>query len=319
MFCKQCGKEHNGSYGSGTFCSQFCARQYSALVNKEVKNKKISESLKGRKHIKTDEEKLKCEEYEQNPNYCSICGKFLEFNKRFNKTCGSKECAYHNCGGVRKNSGNSLGGWYKGIFCHSTYELVFVIYCLDHNINIKPCKTTFKYFGTDNKEHTYYPDFIINNEIIEIKGYFRDSVKLKEEAVLKTGSSYKILYKEDLTECFNYVYNKYTHNLKTLYEDYKPKYKYVCSHCGKEFYTDNKRTTEKVYCCRKCSLSGNRSTNSNSNNKISEGLKHYWSEHKTDRKHYKRKYKQQWITNGIIKTRIPLGNEIPDGFHRGRK
>lgn len=51
MFCKQCGKEHNGSYGSGTFCSQFCARQYSALVNKEVKNKKISESLKGKKNI----------------------------------------------------------------------------------------------------------------------------------------------------------------------------------------------------------------------------------------------------------------------------
>ena len=109
MFCKQCGKAHDGSYGSGTFCSQFCARRYSALVNKEVKNKKISESLKGRKHIKTDEEKLKREEYEQNPNYCSICGKILEFNKRFNKTCGSKECAYHNCGGVRKNSGN-VGG-----------------------------------------------------------------------------------------------------------------------------------------------------------------------------------------------------------------
>lgn len=320
MFCKQCGKEHDGSYGSGIFCSPHCARQYSALVNKEVKNKKISESLKGRKHIKTEEEnikeKLKYEEYEQNPNYCSICGKILEFNKRFDKTCGSKECVYHNCGGVRKNSGNSLGGWYKGIFCHSTYELVFVIYCLDHNINIKRCETTFKYFGTDNKEHTYYPDFIVNNEIIEIKGYFSDSVKLKEEAVLKAGKSYKILYKKDLTECFNYVYNNYTNNLKTLYEDYKPKYKYVCSHCGKEFYADNKRTTEKVYCCRKCSLLGNHSVNSN---KISEGLKRYYAEHKTDRKPYKRKYKQQWITNGTIKTRIPLGNEIPEGFHRGRK
>ena len=125
------------------------------------------------------------------------------------------------------------------------------------------------------------------------------------------------MYKEDLTECFNYVYNNYTNNLKTLYDDYKPKYKYVCSHCGKEFYADRKRTTEKVYCCRKCSLLGNHSTNSN--NKISEGLKRCWSEHKTDRKPYKRKYKQQWITNGTIKTRIPLSNEIPEGFHRGTK
>lgn len=317
MICKQCGKEHDSSYGSGTFYSKFCARQYSALVNKEVKNKKISESLKGRKRIKTEEEIIK--EYEQNPKYCKVCGKILEFNKRFNKTCGSKECAYHNQGGFRKNSGNSVGGWYKGIFCHSTYELVFVIYCLDHKIDVKPCKTTFKYFGTDNKEHTYYPDFIVDNEIIEIKGYFSDSVKLKEEAVLKTGKSYKILYKEDLTECFNYVYDKYTHNLKTLYEDYKPKYKYVCSHCGKEFYTDVERTTEKVYCCRKCSSFGNHTAN---NDKISESLKRYWAEHKTDGKlykPYKRKYKQQWITNGITNTRIPLDNEIPEGFHRGRK
>ena len=84
----------------------------------------------------------------------------------------------------------------------------------------------------------------------------------------------------------------------------------------KKFYADNKRTTEKVYCCRKCSLLGNHSVNSN---KISEGLKRYYAEHKTDRKPYKRKYKQQWITNGTIKTRIPLGNEIPEGFHRGRK
>lgn len=118
-----------------------------------------------------------------------------------------------------------------------------------------------------------------------------------------------------MTECFNYVYNNYTNNLKTLYEDYKPKYKYKCSYCGKDFYTDNKRTTEKIYCCRKCSLLGNRSAT----NKISEGLKRYYAEHKTDRKPYKRKYKQQWITNGITKTRIPLDNEIPEGFHRGTK
>ena len=71
-----------------------------------------------------------------------------------------------------------------------------------------------------------------------------------------------------------------------------------------------------VYCCRKCSFLGNQSHN---NDKISEGLKRYWTEHKTDRKPYKRKYKQQWITNGIVKTRIPLDSEIPEGFHRGTK
>ena len=29
MICEYCGKEHNGSYGSGRFCSEECARSYS--------------------------------------------------------------------------------------------------------------------------------------------------------------------------------------------------------------------------------------------------------------------------------------------------
>ena len=28
MICKNCGKEHDGSYGSGKFCSLKCARSY---------------------------------------------------------------------------------------------------------------------------------------------------------------------------------------------------------------------------------------------------------------------------------------------------
>jgi len=36
-------------------------------------------------------------------------------------------------------------------------------------------------------------------------------------------------------------------------------------------------------------------------------------------KPYKRKYKQIWITNGKIITRINAELSIPDGFKRGRK
>lgn len=48
MICENCGKEHNGSYGRGRFCSSFCARSFSSLNNREEKNKKISESCKER-------------------------------------------------------------------------------------------------------------------------------------------------------------------------------------------------------------------------------------------------------------------------------
>jgi hypothetical protein len=33
---------------------------------------------------------------------------------------------------------------------------------------------------------------------------------------------------------------------------------------------------------------------------------------------YKRKYKQYWINNGIIQTRIPEESSIPEGFTKGR-
>ena len=41
IICENCGKEHDGSYGSGRFCSKECARSYSSKQNKnELKEAK---------------------------------------------------------------------------------------------------------------------------------------------------------------------------------------------------------------------------------------------------------------------------------------
>jgi hypothetical protein len=37
-------------------------------------------------------------------------------------------------GGYRIGSGRSKSGYYKGIYCGSTYELCWAIHALDHNI-----------------------------------------------------------------------------------------------------------------------------------------------------------------------------------------
>lgn len=34
------------------------------------------------------------QEYNKNPNYCSVCGKMLVYEKRYNKTCGSDRCLH---------------------------------------------------------------------------------------------------------------------------------------------------------------------------------------------------------------------------------
>ena len=39
MICEKCGKENDGSYGSGRFCSSFCARSFSSNKTDDIKRK----------------------------------------------------------------------------------------------------------------------------------------------------------------------------------------------------------------------------------------------------------------------------------------
>ena len=48
IYCKYCGAEHDGLYGSGVFCSPKCARGFSSQEKRQEINKKVSQKLKGR-------------------------------------------------------------------------------------------------------------------------------------------------------------------------------------------------------------------------------------------------------------------------------
>lgn len=79
--CENCGKEHEGRYGSGRFCSKECARGFSTKAKRKEINEKVSKRLK--EHSHKDIEK-KCEE----------CNKLfiVHWNKR-NQKCCSGSCA----------------------------------------------------------------------------------------------------------------------------------------------------------------------------------------------------------------------------------
>jgi len=68
-----------------------------------------------------------------------------------------------------KRRGNSKQGWYKGIHCDSTWELAFLVYYLEHNLNIKKCTKALDFYW-EGSLHKYYPDFETDEGIIEIKG-----------------------------------------------------------------------------------------------------------------------------------------------------
>ena len=121
-------------------------------------------------------------------------------------------------GGLRDNSGRGKKGWYKGVYCRSTYELVYVIYNFDHNIKFKPCDKIYNY-DWEGSVHKYYPDFELSDgTIIEIKGYSNNQTKAKINSVIDR--PIKVLFEKDLQYAFDYVKETYTYNkLEDLYDD----------------------------------------------------------------------------------------------------
>ena len=81
-------------------------------------------------------------------------------------------------GGITRGGGRGKKGWYKGFYFDSSWELAFIVYCLDHDIPIMRNKQKFPYIF-EEKTRSYYPDFIIENKFYEIKGYITAQVQAK--------------------------------------------------------------------------------------------------------------------------------------------
>lgn len=122
-----------------------------------------------------------------------------------------------NAGGLRPKSGRGKKGWYKGYFCDSTYELVYVIYNIDHDIKFKRCHKYYEYFYLGEK-HKYYPDFELENgTLVEIKGYKNGQTSAKLKSV--NDVNIMLLTRDELVYAFDYVKNSYKYeSLEDLYE-----------------------------------------------------------------------------------------------------
>lgn len=120
-------------------------------------------------------------------------------------------------GGHRQGSGRGKKGWYKGFFCDSTYELVYIIYNLDNNITFKRCDRVYSYLK-DDEVHNYHPDFeLADGTIIEIKGYHTALVDIKTNSV--KDRPIIVLYESDLKYAFDWVKAHYNYDkLTDLYD-----------------------------------------------------------------------------------------------------
>jgi hypothetical protein len=247
--CKRCGCGFEPSTGLINYCSVRCknSREWSDgdKLKKSQSAKNSYKVLKANRNRGSNKLKLVCV-------YCNS-----EFYSYKNQTYCSKECYLSDpnshkgkgFGGYREGSGRAKTGYYNGIYCGSTYELVWVIYQLDHSVQFERFEGVIEGDGI-----RYIPDFLIGNTIFEMKGYESDeTVDQKTNLARIRGYDVVVLRKNDLKKEFEWVESSYTYrSICELYDDYKPKYTYKCSNCGDEFYRERKVKTNVKFCSRRC-------------------------------------------------------------------
>lgn len=118
-----------------------------------------------------------------------------------------------NYGGYIPGSGRGKKGWYNGFFCDSSWELAYVIYCLEHDFDIRR-NTEKRYYIHEGKTKTYIPDFIVDGVVTEVKGYKSEQWEAKHTA----NPDVVVLYEEEMKPFLSYVISKYGKNFVKLYE-----------------------------------------------------------------------------------------------------
>lgn len=117
-------------------------------------------------------------------------------------------------GGYIKGCGRGKKGWYKGYWCDSSWELAWVIYHLEHDIKFE--RNTIRYtYIYEGEEHKYLPDFIVNDELVEIKGYWTEQVDAK---IKQCPKAIKLIDKAGIKPYIDYVVSKYGRDFTSLYE-----------------------------------------------------------------------------------------------------
>ena len=118
-------------------------------------------------------------------------------------------------GGLRQGAGRGKSGWYKNYWCDSSWELAWVIYNLDHNINFERNLEGFEYHYNNNI-YKFFPDFKTKDGYVEIKGYL-DEKNIQKITQFK--HRIQIITKKEIQPYLKYVIEKYGSDFTKLYEN----------------------------------------------------------------------------------------------------
>ena len=140
-----------------------------------------------------------------------------QLQKKFKETCIKKygiEYPSQNVV-VLKRTLSSKKLLYNDIIFDSSWELAFFIYLTDNNISFTYHPNAYYTYILNNKEHRYFPDFLVEGQYIEIKGdhFFKKPTEkfIKKLEIMKENNII-ILRKSDCLKFIKYVNNKYGSN-----------------------------------------------------------------------------------------------------------
>jgi len=209
MSCKFCKREINNK-GSLTAHEMCCKMNPNKITHKRSKNSGAKKGSvpwnKGQTGLHTAWNKGKLG---------STLGRCKDENKELLRRKKLSVIAKERkLGGYVKGSGRGKKGWYKGIFCDSSWELAYVIYCFDNGIDIKR-NTEKRKYPFEGKVKNYIPDFLVEEKLIEIKGYVTDEWKAK----IRFNPDVQVLYEKDLIDILSYVKDKHGKDYVKLYEE----------------------------------------------------------------------------------------------------
>lgn len=186
---------------------------------------------------------------------CMVCGKTMfGGNKTCSARCRTLFCREHNS--KLEGTGNGRCGYYRGIYCGSTYELAFAMWAKDKNLPIARSTRRIKYW-LGGIEKTYTPDFEIKRTTFEIKGLERAGTAEKISAAKRVCRHFRIIDRHKIRFYMDYCKEKLGLNPETDYRliyGQRPAIEIRCDQCDTIFYRDSHRKKgAHTYCSRRCS------------------------------------------------------------------
>lgn len=221
IICNKCGSNFNvviteTEYSKGRYkknCSLKCSnsRNLSNQTREKIKNTIINNFLYTEKLCKNCGSKI------SKTNKTGYCSRNKECRKLISSITSEKisKSTKGKTGGYRDKGGRGKQGWFNGIYCNSSWELAFLIWCRDEKIQVKRNKIGFSYFYK-GKIKKFYPDFIIDGNYIEIKGYMGDQ---NTEKLSQFKGKLEVIGREEIGKYLKYTIEKYGKNFTNMYEN----------------------------------------------------------------------------------------------------